>query len=217
MVQIFEIVYLNCIYNGDNDVAQCRYGSCTSVAGNYFMTEETLIFKDKIVTGNNLEIIFHRDFTYMYNEAEFPVVRYRLTNCENLDKVDFEKIDYYNDGVTIKQKENSSGQIFTTTDMHGITVTIECERIEFENKEYDKADLIDIIKDLQRQVDEYHDRQAGLEKQKEQIKSYLTKEIETTDIKLNQADWLTDQKKQFFTGHLTTLRKIMELIESREK
>ncbi len=181
------------------------------------MTDETLIFKDKKITGDSLEIIFHRDFTYIYNEAEFPVVCYKLTKCKNLDKVDFESMDHYNDGVTIDIKKNGSGTTFTTTDMGGVTVTIECEKIDSEKREYDKSDLVDIIKFLQGQVEDYNDRQTKLFKQREEIKSYLTKEIETTDIKLTQADWLTDQKKQFLNGHLTTLRKMIELIERGEK
>ncbi len=60
------------------------------------MTEETLIFKDKKITEDDLEIIFHKDFTYIYNETEFPIVYYKLTKCKHLDKVDFENMDYYN-------------------------------------------------------------------------------------------------------------------------
>jgi hypothetical protein len=181
------------------------------------MTEETLIFKDKKITGDDLEITFHKDFTYIYNETEFPVVYYKLTKCKHVDKVDFDNMDHYNDGVTIDIKKNGSGTTFTTTDMGGITVTIECEKIDCEKREYEKRDLIDIIKNLQGQVGDYHDRQNKFIKQREEIKSYLTKEIETTDIKLTQADWLTEQKKRFLNEHLTTLRKMIELIERGEK
>lgn len=181
------------------------------------MTDETLIFKDKKITGDDLEIIFHKDFTYIYNESEFPVVCYKLTKCKHLDKVDFDNIDHYNDGVTIDIKKNGSGTTFTTTDMGGVAMTIECEKVDSEKREYEKRDLIDIIKDLQRQVDDYHDRENKHSRQRGEIKSYLTKEIETTNIKLTQADWLTKEKKQFLNGHLTTLRKMIELIERGEK
>jgi hypothetical protein len=181
------------------------------------MAEETLIFKDKKITGDDLEIIFHKDFTYMYNETEFPVVCYKLAKCKHVDKIDFDNIDHYNDGVTIDIKKNSSGTIFTTTDIGGVTVTIECERIECEKREYEKRDLIDIIKNLQGLVNHYHDRQNKFFRQTEEVKSYLTKEIETTHIKLTQADWLTEPKKQFLNGQLITLRKMVELIERSEK
>ncbi len=181
------------------------------------MTEEILIFKDKKVTGDDLEITFHIDFPYNYNEAEFPVVCFKLTNCKHLDKVDFKELDYYNDGITVDLKKNGSSEIFTATDMGGITVTIECEKIDSQKREYGKTDLIEIIKNLQSRLDDYHDRENKLVKQREEIKTYLTKEIETTGIKLTQADWLTEQKKQFLNGHLTTLRKMIELIERGEK
>jgi hypothetical protein len=181
------------------------------------MTDEILIFKDKQITGDDLEITFHTDFTYNYNESEFPVVWFKLSKCKHLDKVDFKELDYYNDGITVDLKKNDSGEVFTATDMGGITVTIECEKIYYEKREYRKKDLIDIIKNLQRQVDDNHGREDKLVTQREVIRTYLTKEIETTNIKLTQADWLTEQKKQFLNGHLTTLRKMIELIEHSEK
>ena len=133
------------------------------------MTEEILIFKGKKITVDNLEITFHKDFTYIYNETEFPVVCYKLTKCKDVDKVDFDNMDHYNDGVTIDIKENGAVTTFTTTDMGGVTVTIECEKVDCEKREYAKRDLVDIIKNLQGQVDDYHDRQNKLFKQREEI------------------------------------------------
>jgi len=45
MVQKSKILYLNCIYNGDNYVAHCRYGPCTSVGSNYLWTIHLTIIK----------------------------------------------------------------------------------------------------------------------------------------------------------------------------
>jgi len=63
MVQISKILYLNCIYNGDNDVAQC-YGSCTSVGCHYQMTSRlitllTIILVSCTTKSHTIDIRFN--------------------------------------------------------------------------------------------------------------------------------------------------------------
>jgi len=63
MLQKFKILYLNCIYNGDNDVAHCRYGPCTSVSGKFFWTMKDyykILGVDKTVSGTEIKKRFRQ-------------------------------------------------------------------------------------------------------------------------------------------------------------
>ena len=85
------------------------------------MSTETLFFKDKIIRGKDVEIIFHREDVWIYNEALFPIVSFMLTGCQDLPLVNFEGIDEYNnDGVTIGIRQEGNLSVFETTDMGGL-------------------------------------------------------------------------------------------------
>jgi hypothetical protein len=58
------------------------------------MDTETLFYKEHIVSGNNVEIIFHKDYTYIFNETDsFPVVKFSLINCKNLSDIEFNEFE----------------------------------------------------------------------------------------------------------------------------
>jgi len=84
------------------------------------MSTETLFFKDKIIRGKDVEIIFHREDVWIYNEALFPIVSFMLTGCQDLPLVNFDGIDEYNDGVTIDIRQEGNLSVFETTDMGGL-------------------------------------------------------------------------------------------------
>src|SRR5687768_4039992 len=115
------------------------------------MGTETLFFKDKAIQGNDVEIVFQKDYTHFYNIEAFPVVKYTLLHCEDLASKNFEDIDCHNDGVYIETKDESNRSIFEATDMGGRVFQIVCEKIIKEELEYRKEDYIDLIKELIKQ------------------------------------------------------------------
>jgi hypothetical protein len=176
------------------------------------MENETLLFKDKIIHGNNVEIIFHKDYTYNYNTEAFPVVKYTLLNCQDLASKNFEDIDYHNDGLFVETREESNHHIFEATDMGGEVFQIICEKIVKEDLEYRKQDYIDLLKEIIKQRDEEYEVTNKYYHQLENLKLFLEKEIDINERKLGQANWLTSDKRKLIEGELSGFRKVLELL-----
>ena len=178
------------------------------------MENETLFFKNKIIEGNNVEIIFHKDPTYFYNVETFPVVKYTLLNCQDLASKNFEDIDDYNDGVFVETRKETNHDVFDATDMGDRVFKIICEKIIKEEFEYRKQDYIDLLKEVIKQRDDEYEVTNRLYKQLEELKMFLEKEIDINQRKsLNQADWLTSDKRHFIEGKLSGFKKVVDLLD----
>ena len=169
---------------------------------------ETLFFKDKIIHGNNVELIFHKDYTHIYNNEAFPVVKYTLLNCEDLAK----NLDYYNDGLLIETRPESNYSVFEAKDMGGHIFKIACEQIIKEELEYGKQDYIDLLKEIIKQSDEEHEVTSKYHHQLQMLKAQLEKDIGVNERKLQQADWISSEKRKFLEGELSSSRKILKLL-----
>lgn len=176
------------------------------------METETLYFKDKVIQGDNVEIVFHKEFTYFYNSETVPIVKYTLLNCVDLASKNFGDIDCYNDGVFVETIAVDSRFVFEATDIGGRLFQIVCQKIICEELEYRKQDYIDLIKELIRQRDDEHETANKQYQRYENMKAFLEKEIDITDRKISQASWLSSDKKKFLEGELTTYRKVLELL-----
>jgi hypothetical protein len=180
------------------------------------METETLFFKDKQIQGCDVEIVFHKDFTYFFNIETFPIVKYTLLNCEDLASKNFEDIDSYNDGVLVTVKEESNKTAFEATDMGGRVFQIVCQKVIKEEIEYRKQDYVDLLRELIKQRDNEYELSNKYNHRLESIKTFLEKEIDINERKLSQADWLTSDKKKFFEGELSGFRKVLELMTNKE-
>ncbi len=96
-----------------------------------------LFFKEVIIADANAEIIFHKEYTYIYNSEPFPIVKFTLINCKNFNLMDIQHIDPYNDGISIEIKLENGYTIFEATDASDITTKIICDKLleeELESK-----------------------------------------------------------------------------------
>ena len=177
------------------------------------MTTDTLIFKDKIIQGNDLELIFHKDVIWIYNETPYPIVKYSLRNCRNLETADFDSIDFYNDGVIIDTREEGNLSVFETTDMCDIKFKIFCDKIEKEEQKYNSQDLVDLIKEIIKRNESEYETVTMLNKRTEILKHFLNHELNIVTIKITQANWLTEDKKHFLMGQQEIIKKVLDIID----
>jgi hypothetical protein len=180
------------------------------------MTLDTLIFKDKIIHANDVELIFHKDVFWIYNEEPLPVIKYTLRNCKNLDEIDFTTIDYYNDGLTVEVRQQDNYFVFETTDMGNVKMTVLCDKIEKVEREYSKSDYVYLIKEFIRQRDEAYENVTILNKQIDSLKQFLSHELDIINRKINQAIWLTDDKKNFLEGRQEVIRIVIEKLGEKQ-
>ena len=179
------------------------------------MTTDTLILKDKIIRNNDIELIFHKDSFWIYNENPYPVVKYTLINCKNLNSIEFDTIDYYNDGLIIDTRHESGLSVFETTDINGVKVKIKCDKIEKEEREYNSQDFVDLIKEILKQRDDESETIALLTKRMDNLIQFLNHELDITTRKISQADWLTKDKKHFLHGQQEIIKRILDKIDKK--
>ncbi len=179
------------------------------------MKTDTLIFKDKIIRNNDIELIFHKDAIWMYNDNPFPVVKYTLTNCKDVKSLKLEPIDYYKDGLIIETSQENDKCVFETTDMDGVKVKIICDKIEKEENEYSRQDLVDLIKEISKQRDNEYETSAFYIKQADNLKQFLNQELDIITRKITQAAWLKKDKKLFLHGQQEIINRILDLINEK--
>ena len=179
------------------------------------MTTDNLIFKDKIIRDKEVELTFHKDVYWIYNDDPKPVIKFTLKNCRSLDKIDFSSLDYYNDGLTIEVKKFDNHFVFETTDMGNIKTTILCDKIEKEELEYSSDDYIYLIKELTKQKDEADNSLTNLIEQIDDLKHFLHHENDIIDRKIEQASWLTDVKKHFLEGRQDVIKTILDRLKEK--
>lgn len=179
------------------------------------MNTETLIFKDKLIRDKDVELIFHKDAFWIYNEDPKPVIKYTLINCRNLDEIDFGSIDYYNDGLTIEIKQVDNHFVFETKDIGASKTTIFCNKIEKEELDYSSNDYIYLIKEFTKQRDKADNSLAALNERIDSIKKFLYHELDIINRKINQADWFTDDKKNFLEGRQDIIKTIIDKFDKK--
>jgi hypothetical protein len=178
------------------------------------MEPVSLFYKEHVFKGDEVEIFFHKDFTYKLNEAPgFPVIKFTLVNCSNTEEIKFEKIDFYNDGVTIEIINEERKVIFRTTDMGGINTKLYCEKVNTQELEYRQSDLVDIIKSLTKDCNENNERVNILNHRIEGLKNTLTHDLDNMRRKYVQASWLPSEKKHFLEGQIMMIERVLELLK----
>jgi len=178
------------------------------------MIQNELFFKRKKTINTDVELIFHRDYTWNYNNALLPVVRYILPGCKNIDGLNWELLTADIDGVIISSFSIGDRYVFQTTDIGGNKFEVNCERIIQEEKTYDIEDLTDLIKETCRQLDGETAHIKKLQDKIQDITLHLEKELNSNSRKLNQADWLTGDKKQFIQGQNTIIEYVLNRLKA---
>lgn len=174
--------------------------------------DERVFFKDKLIQNNNLDIFFHKDVPYIYNPETFPVIKFALLNCKNLESKDFNNIDEYNDGVFIEIAQTTTSSIMKIIDVADTPLTIICDRIIREEVEYRNEDFITLIKEITNKLDTADNTNTKLYKLIEDLNKSLKKEMNIIETKFKDAKWLTSEKKQFLEGQKSILLKAMEVL-----
>ncbi|MEO6231816.1 MAG: hypothetical protein ABIP10_16945 [Ferruginibacter sp.] len=182
------------------------------------MDTESLIYKEHLVRNNDVEIIFHTDVPYIFNETtSFPVVKFTLINCRNPLDINFDTIDYYNDGIIIDIAKENEQSIFCMTDMGGDETKIFCDIVKREDLEYRQSDLIDLIKATKKESDENDKRANMFNDRILSLTTTLEHDLDIIQRKLEQANWLTTEKKEFLEGQKSTIHQVLEFIDKKQK
>ncbi|HXB91335.1 MAG TPA: hypothetical protein VNU72_03565 [Puia sp.] len=179
------------------------------------MAQNELFLKNREIIGNEIELIFHRDYTWIHSTEPLPVVKYRLVGCKNMEALDWALLDLYNDGVVVTSIPNGSLYLFQTTDMGGVKFEIQCERIIQEESAYSTDDLTEFLKDAKRQLDNEAIFVNRLQETINALSHFLEKELEINNRKLDQADWLTEAKKQFLHGQNMIIEHLLDQIKRK--
>lgn len=174
----------------------------------------SLFFRESELKGNDIELIFHKDFPYLYNEEDFPVIRFTLKNCESAQSFDFAWLLDDNDGSAIEVYNQNNESVFEVTDSSGESLEIKCEKILKEEIRYREADLYYLISELLKQQETENGTITKLLKNLSQAQGYFEKELEIVDRKLKEADWLSSEKQEFLKGQKSILEKTIELLGS---
>ncbi len=174
---------------------------------------ETLFFKDSELKGNNIELFFHKDYPYLYNTEEFPVVKFTLTNCQNAQSFDFGWLRDDQDGATIEIVKENSNSIFTITDSSDEFIKITCESVLKEEVKYRKNDLYYLISELVQKQESDNEIIVKVLKTIGELRNHFEKELETIDRKLKEANWLSIETQEFLKGQKSIIEKSMETLE----
>lgn len=180
------------------------------------MTQDTLIFKDKIIRDRDVELTFYKDVYWIYNDEPKPVIKFTLKNCRDLDKMDFSSMDYYNDGLTIEIKEMGNNFVLEITDIDDIKMTVLCDKIEKEELEYSSNDYIYLIKEFTNQRDEAYRSLTILNERIDSLKRFLHRENDIIDRKIEQAGWLTDDKKHSLESRKNMIKSILGRLHEKK-
>jgi len=180
------------------------------------MTSEILLYKDKFISGNNVEIIFHKEYQWTFNDTELPIVKYQLTNCKDLAQLNFADIDYYNDGVVIEVTKTDNLDLFETEDMTGTKFRIVCEKAERIEAEYRKEDYCDIINSLKEENESLLKLTSKLNTRIDKAVNFINHELEASKRKLKDASWLPNDRKIYLTQKIEALKSLTTILEKND-
>jgi hypothetical protein len=181
------------------------------------MTEQLLIFKDKLIRGNNLELTFHKDHVWIYNADLLPVVKFTLINCKDIEAIKFDAIDSYNDGVIVDVRQEGDYTILETNDEGDVRVKMICDQVVKEEREYNREEFIFFINEILTQRDDKYSTVSMLRQRTAELKKNLNRELDIINRKINLAVWLTNEKRKFLEGQKYILQKIIDTIDKSEK
>jgi hypothetical protein len=171
-----------------------------------------LFFKESIVDGNDLDLFFHKDYPYNYNPEEFPVVKYSLINCRDINNYKLATYADDNDGVFIDVKVENEKNKFILTDVSGTTITIVCDKVLNQHIKYREEDFVHLIKEILKQRDEATDSNTKSLDILFEVKYFIEEEVISVGKKISEAQWLPEEKKQFLEGQKNILHKILDII-----
>lgn len=176
------------------------------------MTDQPLFFKRKNIEKNDAELTFYKECPWLYNREPLPVVKYRLLGCRDIQLVEWDSMDVFNDGVLVETIENGEHFIFQTTDLGGYQVQIACAQIIREDGDYSREDLMDLIEEVLKQREADEKVTASIREKTEELRRFLVHELDIVDRKMTQAEWLSQDKKQFLYGQRDILQKVHQLL-----
>ena len=174
---------------------------------------DSLFFKESNLSGKDIELLFHKDFTYFYNPEEFPLVKFTLTNCQNAQGYDFTWLANDNDSVFIEARKENDETTFEITDISDESLAIKCEKVIKEEMKYREEDLVYLINELLKQQEDQSKIVNNVLKSFSELNKYIEKELQVIDRKMKEANWLSLEKQQFLQGQKSMLEKTLEIIE----
>jgi hypothetical protein len=170
--------------------------------------------KDSLLKDKNLSLVFFKGFYYKWmphvNEGSLRLTLYNL-------KVDFPSdlklIDGTKFELAIHSHSNFDELILTNPDKQSFI--IECERIEKEEFQDSKQDLLHFIQDLERQLDSTHGDLFKKNKLIHDLLFFCQRQLDNTEIVNKKANWLTSKKKieENISGNV--YRKILNLLQDK--
>ena len=90
-------------------------------------------------------------------------------------------------------------------------------KLKKEERPYNTHDYVDLIKEILKQRDTEQEALTNFNKRQDVLVKSLKHELETVTRKINQADWLTDEKKHFLQGQQDILNSVIEKIYRKDK
>ena len=90
------------------------------------------------------------------------------------------------------------------------------DKIEKEELEYSSNDYIYLIKEFTKQRDEAHNRLINLNELIDSLKHFLHHENDIIDRKIQQASWLTDDKKHLLEGRQNIIKTILDRLNEKK-
>jgi len=180
------------------------------------METENLFYKEHSIDGNDIAIIFHKEPSYIFNESTLnPIVKFTLTNCRHLTDITFDNIDYYNDGLNIDVANENGLTAFRLIDTNGSGTKIFCDKAVREDLKYRQTDLVDFIKSAKKEIDEDYEKIVMLNNKIDCLTNSLKHDLDIIDRKLAQANWLTNDKKQFLEGQKNIIQNVLQLLTKK--
>jgi len=180
------------------------------------MDDQVLFIKKRAIVKNDVELTFHKDYIWIYNNGKFPVAIYKLIGCRDIDKVEWDYMDAFNDGIIATAVQETDHFIFEAVDLGGREFRVECNEVIRSDREYEKEDLIDLLKESQRQIERTGDLTKKLKTQIEDLRHYLEKELDINKRKADQAAWLPEDKKQFILGQNALIERVLERLTQKK-
>jgi hypothetical protein len=176
---------------------------------------EQLFYLENKVDGKNLNLFFHKDYTYNYNPETYPVVKYTLVNCQNVNNHQFSSFADDNDGISIAVKSENGVSKLILTNVSDTSISIHCESIIKEDIKYREEDFVHLINEILKQRNEALDSNSKSIDLLFELKYFMEQEVIKLDRKKSEAQWLQDEKRQFLEGQKNILLRILEFIDTK--
>lgn len=155
--------------------------------------------------------------TDVSSKKSLPVLKFILKNCRRISEIDFDFIDIYDDGVHVYIRRGKNQTVFETIDLGGRKVKMICDEVIKKEEDYSREDFINFMKELLKQRDNEREVADGLWKKEEELKKFLSKELDIAERKLKQANWLSEERKGFLKGKIETMQEVNKILEEKSK